>query len=197
MPIDLPPLPYAYDALEPYISRRTLEFHHDKHHAKYVTTANQMIAGTDLEHADVAHIIRTAKSTGNQGLFNNAAQSYNHAFYWNCMKKNGGGSPNGRIGDAINASFGSYDKFRGDFEQAAVTAFGSSWAWLVWENGGLKIVKTSNADTPLVDPNVKPLLTVDVWEHAYYLDYQNLRPDYVKTFMEHLVNWEFVESQLP
>jgi Fe-Mn family superoxide dismutase len=143
------------------------------------------------------YVSSAAKATGNQGLFNNAAQVWNHTFYWNCMKQGGGGAPTGKVLEAINTSFGSYENFRKEFEAAAVTAFGSAWAWLVWTPSGLKITKTSNAETPLTDEGVKALLTVDVWEHAYYIDYQNLRPDYVANFMNHLVNWEFVESQLP
>eukprot|EP01040_Poterioochromonas_malhamensis_P007937 gene7937-8577_t len=197
MPLELPPLPYSHDALEPYISRRTLEFHHDKHHAKYVSNANAVIAGTELDNADLVSIIRAAKNNGNQGLFNNAAQVWNHTFYWNSLKPNGGGVPTGRLLDLINSSFGSYENFRKEFENAANTAFGSGWAWLVLVDGRLVIEKTSNAETPVTDPAKKPLLTVDVWEHAYYLDYQNLRPDYVKIFFDHLANWEFAESQLP
>jgi len=196
MPIDLPPLPYPYEDLEPYISRRTLEFHHDKHHAKYVSNANAMIQGGELENSDIISIIRAAKTSGNQGLFNNSAQAWNHAFYWQCMKKGGGGAPSGRIGEMIDTDFGSYEKFRTEFENAAVSAFGSAWAWLVFSNGHLSIVKTSNADTPIADPNTKPVLTCDVWEHAYYLDYQNVRQNYVGAFLDHLINWEFVESQL-
>lgn len=145
------------------------------------------------------HRVLAAKASGNQGLFNNAAQVWNHTFYWESMKPNGGGLPTGRLLELINHSFGSYAHFRTELENAANTAFGSGWAWLVFStnDNALKIVKTSNAETPLTDPHVKPLLTVDVWEHAYYLDYQNLRPDYVKTFLDHLVNWDFAASQLP
>mmetsp|Transcript_26071 Transcript_26071/g.72900 ORF Transcript_26071/g.72900 Transcript_26071/m.72900 type:complete len:199 (+) Transcript_26071:40-636(+) len=197
MPIELPPLPYAYDALEPHIGRRTLEIHHDKHHAKYVATTNTMIAGTDLDSGDVVSILRAAKTSGNAGLFNNAAQVWNHTFYWNCMKAGGGGAPTGRMLDLINQSFGSYDNFKKEFETAGNTQFGSGWAWLVHTAGGLKVMKTSNAENPLTEEGMTPILTMDVWEHAYYLDYQNMRPTYVTTFLDSLINWDFVESQLP
>jgi Fe-Mn family superoxide dismutase len=192
----LPPLPYAYDALAPHISEKTLRFHHDKHHARYVEVTNTLVKGTDLEKEDVVTILRKAYGT-NQALFNNAAQSYNHAFYWDCMKPGGGGKPNGKLAALIDASFGSYDKFRAEFANAGVTAFGSGWAWLVWTPEGLKITKTIGADCPLTEKDAVPLLTMDVWEHAYYLDYQNLRPTYIDTFLDKLVNWDFVASQLP
>eukprot|EP01041_Mallomonas_annulata_P008645 gene8645-17833_t len=194
----LPKLPYPYDALEPYISNDTLFYHHDKHHAKYVATTNAMIAETELENADLITIIRKSYGT-NQGLFNNAAQSYNHDFYWKCMKPSGGGVPgsNSKILSLINKSFGSYDNFREQFATAGNTLFGSGWAWLVYTPAGLKIVKTSNADTPLTEADAVPLLTMDVWEHAYYLDYQNVRGKYVDAFLDKLINWNFVESQIP
>ena len=194
--INLPPLPYAYDALAPHISENTLRFHHDKHHAKYVEVANGMIKGTPMEKEDLVMIIRKAYGT-NQGLFNNAAQSWNHAFYWNCMKPNGGGKPTGKLAELIDKSFGSFDKFRAEFVNAGLTAFGSGWAWLVWTPTGLKVTKTIGADCPLTEKDAVPLLTMDVWEHAYYLDYQNLRPTYVDTFLDKLINWDFVASQLP
>jgi len=197
MSIVLPPLPYAYDALEPFLGRQTLEIHHDKHHAKYVATANTLIAGTDLEKGDLVSIIKAAKASGNQGLFNNAAQVWNHSFYWECMKPSGGGLPTGKLLDLIISSFGSYEKFRAEFENAGLTAFGSGWAWLVYVDGVLKVTKTIGAESPISEEGVVPILTMDVWEHAYYLDYQNLRPNYVTTFMDSLVNWDFVASQLP
>lgn len=197
MPVELTPLPYDYSALEPYISRRTLEIHHDRHHARYVDTANKLIAGTDMEGLDTITLIRTAKANNNVGVFNNAAQAWNHSFYWDCMKPGGGGPPTGRIAEMINSSFGSYENFRNEFENAGNTQFGSGWAWLIWTSSGLRVTKTSNAETPLTDESVKPLLTMDVWEHAYYLDYQNVRADYVKAFMDKLINWDFVNSQLP
>ena len=196
MAIDLPPLPYPKDALAPVISTQTLEFHHGKHHQAYVTNTNKLIAGTDLESADLETLIRkTAGDPAKAGLFNNAAQVWNHTFYWHCLKPNGGGKPTGAIAGRIQADFGSYEKFLEDFKNAAVTQFGSGWAWLALAGGKLEILKTANADTPLVHGK-KALLTVDVWEHAYYLDYQNRRPDYVAAVLEKLVNWEFVNSQL-
>lgn len=197
MPIDLPPLPYGYDALEPHIGRRTLEIHHDKHHAKYVATTNTMTAGTDLDTGDVVSIMKAAKTSGNVGLFNNAAQVWNHTFYWNCMKAGGGGAPTGRMLELINQAFGSYDNFKTEFGTAGNTQFGSGWAWLVHTAEGLKVMKTSNAENPLMEDGMTPILTMDVWEHAYYLDYQNMRPTYVTTFLDSLINWEFVEAQLP
>ena len=193
MSVELPPLPYDYTALEPHIGKQTLEIHHDKHHAKYVTTTNTMIAGTELEGSDVVTILRGAYGK-NQGLFNNAAQSFNHAFYWNCMKPNGGGKPTGALMAAIESSFGSFDKFVEEFKLAGNTAFGSGWAWLVHTPSGLKVVKTIGADCPLTEEGSTPLLTMDVWEHAYYLNYQNMRPTYIDTFLDKLVNWDFVEK---
>ena len=196
MAIELPPLPYPKDALAPVISAQTLEFHHGKHHQAYVTNTGKLIAGTDLESADLETLIRkTVGDPAKAGLFNNAAQVWNHTFYWNCLKPNGGGKPVGAIAGRIQADFGSYEKFLEDFKNAAVTQFGSGWAWLALTGGKLEILKTANADTPLAHGK-KALLTVDVWEHAYYLDYQNRRPDYVAAVMEKLVNWEFVNSQL-
>lgn len=196
MAIVLPNLPYPKEALEPYISAKTLEFHHGKHHNAYVVNANKIIEGTELADASLESIIsKTYGDSLKVGLFNNAAQVWNHSFYWNCMKPNGGGLPTGKILDKINADFGSYEKFVEDFKNAGATQFGSGWAWLVIDNHKLKIVKTANADTPMVH-NQKALLTVDVWEHAYYLDFQNRRPDYLTTFVEKLINWDFVNSLL-
>ena len=176
--------------------KKTLEIHHDKHHAKYVTTTNAMIAGTDMEKDDVVTILRKAYGT-NQALFNNAAQSYNHAFYWECMKKGGGGKPTGKLATFIDRDFGSFDKFRTEFINAGLTAFGSGWAWLVMgKDGKLKVTKTIGADCPLTTAGDVPLLTMDVWEHASYLDYQNLRNSYAETFMDKLVNWDFVAKQM-
>ena len=193
MAVELPPLPYDYTALEPHIGKETLEIHHDKHHAKYVTTTNAMTAGTELEGADVVTILRDAHGK-NQGLFNNAAQSFNHAFYWECMKPDGGGKPFGALMAAIEKSFGSFDAFVEEFKVAGNTAFGSGWAWLVHTPSGLKVVKTIGADCPLTEKGSTPLLTMDVWEHAYYLNYQNMRATYIDTFMEKLVNWDFVAA---
>ena len=196
MSIILPDLPFAANALEPHISARTLEFHHGKHHNAYVTNANKLIAGTEYENMAVEDIIKSVAGDASKvGIFNNSAQAWNHSFYWNCLEGNGGGKPGGEIAERINADFGSYEKFVEEFKTAGATQFGSGWAWLVLENDKLKISKTANADTPMVHGQ-KALLTVDVWEHAYYLDYQNRRPDYLTTFIEHLVNWDFVNSQL-
>ena len=196
MAIELPALPYEADALEPYIGATTLGFHHGKHHQTYVTNTNNLIKGTDLENASLEAII--AASTNNAekvGLFNNAAQVWNHTFYWSCMKKGGGGAPTGAIAAKINEDFGSYDAFAEAFKNAGLTQFGSGWAWLVLEAGKLKITKTPNADTPMAHGQ-KAILTVDIWEHAYYLDYQNKRADYIDTFLKHLVNWDFANANL-
>lgn len=196
MAIVLPELPYGKNALEPHISARTLEFHHDKHHNAYVVNANKLIAGTELEPADLETIIqKSAKDPARVGIFNNAAQVWNHTFYWHSMKPNGGGKPTGKLADRINSDFGSLEKLVEEFKNAGATQFGSGWAWLVLDGGKLKVVKTGNADTPMVH-GLKPLLTVDVWEHAYYLDFQNRRPDYLSTFVEHLINWDFASAQL-
>ncbi|GAA0535396.1 Fe-Mn family superoxide dismutase [Rhizomicrobium palustre] len=196
MTIQLPELPYAKDALAPHISAQTLEFHHDKHHAAYVTNANKIIAGTPLESASLEEIVQAAAADASKkALFNNAGQVWNHNFLWNSMTPNGGGAPTGDIADLIKSDFGSYETFVETFQTTAVGQFGSGWAWLVLDGGKLKIEGTANADTPLVHGK-KPLLTADVWEHAYYLDYQNRRPDYVKTFLAHLVNWNFANANL-
>jgi len=184
---ELPPLPYAKNALEPYISAETLDFHHGKHHQTYVTNLNNLIPGTEFEKASLEDII--LKSSG--GIFNNAAQIWNHTFYWNSLKPNGGGAPTGALADAINKTFGSFDKFKEEFTKTAVTTFGSGWAWLVKHaDGSLGLVSTSNAGCPLTQ-GLKPLLTCDVWEHAYYIDFRNARPKYVEEFWN-LVNWDFV-----
>lgn len=196
MAITLPELPYAQDALEPHITANTLSFHYGKHHAAYVTNTNNLIEGTDLADASLEEIIQAAAADpAKAGLFNNAAQVWNHSFYWNCMSPNGGGQATGSILAKIVEDFGSYDNFAQEFKTAGATQFGSGWAWLVIENGKLKVTKTANADTPLAHGQ-KPLLTVDVWEHAYYLDFQNRRPDYLSTFLDKLVNWDFVNAQL-
>lgn len=196
MAISLPELPYAKDALAPYISANTLDFHHDKHHNAYVTNANKLIEGTDLANLDAEAIIKkVAGDASKAGVFNNVAQAWNHSFYWKCMKPGGGGVPTGAVAQKINADFGSYEKFVEELENAGATQFGSGWAWLVVKDGKLAVMKTANADTPIAQ-GVKPLLTVDVWEHAYYLDYQNRRPDYLTAFVSHLINWDFVNSCL-
>jgi Fe-Mn family superoxide dismutase len=183
----LPPLPYAMDALQPYMSKETLEYHYGKHHQAYVTNLNNLIKGTEFENASLEDIIK--KSSG--GVFNNSAQVWNHTFFWNCMKPNGGGAPSGALADAINKKWGSFDKFKEEFQKAGATNFGSGWTWLVKKgDGSVDIVNTSNAGTPLTTAD-KPLLTCDVWEHAYYIDYRNARPKFLEAFWN-LVNWDFV-----
>ncbi len=192
----LPALPYGLDALEPNISRSTLEFHHGKHHAAYVTNLNNLVAGTDLEAKSLEDTITAvAGDAGKAGVFNNAAQVWNHSFYWQCMKPGGGGQPSGALAEKINADFGSFEAFVEQFKAAGATQFGSGWAWLVLDGGTLKVTKTANADLPLAHGQTA-LLTMDVWEHAYYLDYQNRRPDYITTYLEKLVNWDFVAANL-
>lgn len=196
MAITLPDLPYAKDALAPVISANTLDFHYGKHHNAYVVNANKLIQGTEFERMDLEDIIRkTAGDTSKAGIFNNTAQVWNHSFYWQCMKPGGGGSPSGAIAKKIDAAFGSFDKFVEAFKTAGATQFGSGWAWLVLTGGKLEVIKTANADTPVAH-GLKPLLTVDVWEHAYYLDYQNRRPDYLSAFVDKLINWDFVNACL-
>lgn len=196
MSVTLPELPYSKDVLEPHISANTLDFHHGKHHNAYVTNLNKLIAGTPMENLSLEDIIlKSAKDPAMTGVFNNSAQVWNHTFYWNCMKKNGGGKPSGKLASAIDKTFGSFDKFIDEMKNAAATQFGSGWAWLVKEGDVLKIMKTSNADTPMVH-GAKAILTIDVWEHAYYLDFQNRRPDYIAAFFENLVNWDFAGSQM-
>lgn len=191
MAFELPALPYELDALAPHISKETLEYHYGKHHQAYVTNLNKLTEGTDDANASLEDVI--AKADG--GVFNNAAQVWNHTFYWNSMSPNGGGAPSGAVADAISSAFGSYDKFREEFSQAAATQFGSGWAWLVDDGSGLKVMKTANADLPLKH-NAKALLTIDVWEHAYYIDFRNARPNYISTYLDHLVNWDFVAQNL-
>ena len=186
MSFELPILPYATDALAPHISAETIEFHYGKHHQTYVTNLNNLIAGTEFEGLSLEEIVK--KSSG--GIFNNAAQVWNHTFYWNSLSPNGGGAPTGGLAYAIDRTFGSFEKFKEEFTKTALTTFGSGWAWLVKKpNGGLELVSTSNAATPLTD-GLTPVLTCDVWEHAYYIDYRNLRPKYLEAFWA-LVNWEF------
>ncbi len=195
-PIELPPLPYADNALDPYISANTIGFHYGKHHKAYVDNVNKMIAGTEYADMQLEKIITaTAGNAEKQSIFNNAAQVWNHTFYWKSMKPKGGGAPPKELAAKIDAAFGSYDGFKKAFTEAAVTQFGSGWAWLAAKDGALQIVKTPNAENPLVK-GLKPVLTIDVWEHAYYLDYQNKRPDYVAAFLDHLVNWDFAASNL-
>jgi superoxide dismutase, Fe-Mn family len=196
MTFELPTLPYADTALEPHMSARTFSFHHGKHHKAYVDNLNKLIAGTDLESKSLEDIIRAvASDPAKVGVFNNAAQVWNHTFFWHSMMAGGGGKPTGKVLAAIEKAFGSYEKFAEQFKVAAVGRFGSGWAWLIEDAGALKIISTPNADTPLAHGQ-KALLTVDVWEHAYYLDFQNRRPDFVQTFLDKLVNWGFVEKNM-
>ncbi len=191
MAIELPALPWARDALAPHISAETIDYHYGKHHQAYVNNLNGQIKGTEFENMDLVDIIKKAQG----GMFNNAAQIWNHTFYWNCLKPNGGGEPSGKLADAINKSFGSFAGFREGFSKTAATTFGSGWGWLVQRpDGSLGLVSTPNAGTPITGSD-RPLLTCDVWEHAYYIDYRNARPKYIEAFWN-LVNWEFAASQL-
>ena len=189
MAFELPSLPYAKSALAPHISEETLEFHHGKHHKTYVDNLNNLVPGTEYEGKSLEEIIKASSG----GIFNNAAQVWNHTFYWNSMSPDGGGAPTGDLAAAIDRSFGSYDAFREQFTADAVGNFGSGWTWLVADGDNVAIAKTDDADTPIKHGQV-PLLTIDVWEHAYYLDYQNARPAYVAAFLDHLVNWEFAAA---
>lgn len=192
MAFTLPPLPYALDALQPHISKETLEYHHGKHHNAYVVKLNSLIENTPDAGKSLEDIIKSSSGP----VFNNAAQVWNHTFYWHCLSPNGGGEPKGAVADAINKSFGSFADFKTKFTDSAINNFGSSWTWLVKKSdGSLAIVNTSNAGTPLTDSSVKALLTVDLWEHAYYIDYRNLRPKYMEGFWS-LVNWDFVNKNL-
>jgi len=196
MAFSLPPLPYPEDALEPDYSARTISFHYGKHHKAYVDNLNKLIAGTEWEDKPLEEIIRLAAADpAKVGVFNNAAQVWNHTFFWQCMKPQGGGRPTGKLAQMLDEAFGSYEKFAEQFKATAVGRFGSGWGWLVLEGGALKLVSTPNAETPLTKGQVA-LLTVDVWEHAYYLDYQNRRPDFVQAFLDKLVNWDFVAKNL-
>ena len=190
MAFELPALPYAQNALEPHISAETLEYHYGKHHKTYVDKLNGLVDGTDLASKTLEDVVKSSEG----GVFNNAAQIWNHSFYWNCLSPNGGGTASGALAQAIDASFGSYDAFKEKFTNSAINNFGSSWTWLVKKaDGSLDIVNTSNAATPLTDTSVTPLLTVDLWEHAYYIDYRNTRPKYMEAFWS-LVNWEFANA---
>ncbi|MDF2694773.1 MAG: Superoxide dismutase [Labilithrix sp.] len=191
MAFELPPLPYAKDALAPHISAETLEYHHGKHHAAYVTNLNKLIEGKPEASKSLEEIIMSSDG----GVFNNAAQVWNHTFYWSSMKPNGGGQPTGDLLAAINRDFGSFDKFKEEFSTAGATQFGSGWAWLVLQNGKLAVTKTPNADLPMKHGQ-KALLTMDVWEHAYYIDYRNARPKYIETFLNSLANWDFALENL-
>ncbi|MDE2229595.1 MAG: superoxide dismutase [Alphaproteobacteria bacterium] len=196
MAFELLPLPYPMNALEPQMSARTLEFHHGKHHKAYVDNANKLVQDTPLANKPLEEVIQaTAKDESKQGLFNNVAQIWNHSFFWKSLRPKGGGRPTGDLARAVEESFGSYEKFREAFKTAGATQFGSGWAWLVFDGGKLKVAKTPNAMNPLVH-GTTALLTYDVWEHAYYLDYQNRRPDFIDAFIDHLVNWNFAAENL-
>ncbi len=195
-PISLPALPYPENALDPVISAKTISFHYGKHHRTYVETTNKLIAGTQFADMPLEQIVSaTAGKADRVELFHNAAQAWNHTFYWQCLKPKGGGEPPAAFKQKLEAAFGSVDAFKKEWSKAAVTEFGSGWAWLVLEGDKLKVVKTSDADTPMVS-GMKPLLTIDVWEHAYYLDYQNKRADYVNALIDKLTNWEFAAQNL-
>ncbi|MGL4716503.1 MAG: superoxide dismutase [Fe] [Aeromonas sp.] len=192
MAFELPALPYAINALEPHISQETLEYHHGKHHNTYVVNLNNLVPGTEFEGKSLEEIIKTSSA----GIFNNAAQIWNHTFYWHCLSPNGGGEPTGELAAAINKAFGSFAEFKDAFTKSAIGNFGSSWTWLVKKaDGSLAIVNTSNAGCPLTEAGTTPLLTVDLWEHAYYIDFRNLRPKYMETFWT-LANWEFAAKNL-
>ena len=196
MAFELPKLNYSKSALAPHMSEETLDLHHGKHHQTYITNLNNLIQNSGLENNSLEEIVKkTFSEKSKAGIFNNAGQHWNHILFWNCMKPKGGGALPTKLEKRINSDFGSVDKFKEQFIQAGITQFGSGWAWLVIDNGKLAITKTANASNPLVS-NMKPILGCDVWEHSYYVDYRNRRPDYLKSFLENLVNWEFVESQL-
>lgn len=189
-----PALPYADNALAPHISTETIGFHYGKHHATYIKKYNDMVAGTPLDDQNIEDVIvATANNPEKAGLFNNGAQAWNHSFYWNSLSPNGGGKPSGEIAGKIDTDFGNYDAFKEELANAAATQFGSGWAWLVLDKGQLKVVKTANAQTPLTSGMI-PILTIDVWEHAYYLDFQNRRPDYVSAVIDDLLNWDFASQ---
>ena len=195
-PLILAPLPFEQSALEPFVSSQTLSFHYGKHHAAYVDKANELLKGSPLETKCIEDIIRaTAGESDQTALFNNAAQAWNHAFFWQCLKPGGGGKPEGKLAKMLEENFGSFDKFKEEFVNSGKTLFGSGWVWLVKDGDKLKIVNTANAENPLT-ANQKPLFVVDVWEHAYYLDYQNRRVDFIKLVLENLANWEFAASNL-
>ncbi len=195
-PFTLPPLPYADDALAPVISANTMGFHYGKHHKTYVDNLNKLVDGTDFAQQSLTDIIKkTAGDKEKAGIFNNAAQIWNHTFFWESMKPSAGGKPTGKLASMIDSDLGGYDKFKTDFAQAAITQFGSGWAWLVSENGKLAIKKTGNAETP-ISGNATPLLTIDVWEHAYYLDYQNRRADFVNAVIDKLLDWDRANERL-
>tara|TARA_R110002073_G_scaffold92783_2_gene217309 strand:+ start:1679 stop:2284 length:606 start_codon:yes stop_codon:yes gene_type:complete len=197
MSFTLPALPYARDALAPHISAETLDIHHGKHHAAYIANLNKLLDGHELASQSLDDVVKaTAGKADKAGIFNNAAQIWNHTFYWQSMTPKGGGTPTGELAKLIDRDFGSFDAFKTAFATAGATQFGSGWAWLVEKGGKLEIRKTANAETPLTEAGVTPLMTMDVWEHAYYVDFRNRRPDYIASFLEHLVNWDFAAANL-
>ena len=196
MTFELPSLPYASDALAPYMSSETLDFHHGKHHQTYVTNLNNLVKDTDMQDSSLEEIVvKSSKDPSMAGIFNNAGQHWNHILFWQCMKPNGGGSIPSELESRITSDLGGINQFKEAFIQAGITQFGSGWAWLAIDNGKLVVTKSPNASNPLVD-GMKPILGCDVWEHSYYIDYRNKRPDYLKAFLDSMVNWEFVASQL-
>jgi Fe-Mn family superoxide dismutase len=196
MTFELPSLPYASDALAPYMSSETLDFHHGKHHQTYVTNLNNLVKDTDMQDSSLEEIVvKSSKDPSMAGIFNNAGQHWNHILFWQCMKPNGGGSMPSELESRITSDLGGIDQFKEAFIQAGITQFGSGWAWLAIDNGKLVVTKSPNASNPLVD-GMKPILGCDVWEHSYYIDYRNKRPDYLKAFLDSMVNWEFVASQI-
>lgn len=195
MTFKLPDLPYAYDALQPYMSAETLQFHHDKHHQAYVDTGNKLLQGSGLESKSLEEIVKAAYANKNQGLINNAGQHYNHTHFWPAMKKGGGGNRLPGKLEKLVQDYGGFDKMRSDFINAGVTQFGSGWAWLTINNGKLEVTKTPNGENPLMHGS-QPILGCDVWEHSYYIDYRNARPKYLEAWFDNLVNWDYVESML-
>jgi superoxide dismutase, Fe-Mn family len=196
MAFELPDLPYDYEALAPYMSAKTLHLHHDKHHQAYVTNLNNLIEGTELADKSLEQIVTASYGdAAKQGIFNNAGQHWNHELFWRVMKKGGGGNPGGELAKRIDDSFGSFEAFKEQFKTAGVTQFGSGWAWLALQGDQLKVVKTPNGENPLVH-GMRPILGIDVWEHAYYVDYENRRPEYIAAFLNQLVNWDEVEAEL-
>ena len=197
MAFQLPDLPYDYEALAPYMSAKTLHLHHDKHHQAYVTNLNNLIEGTEFAGKPLEEIVTGSYGdAAKQGIFNNAGQHWNHNLFWRIMKKGGGGMPGGELSKRIDDAFGSFEAFKEQFKTAAVTQFGSGWAWLAVDGDQLKVMKTPNGENPLVHGGLRPIMGLDVWEHSYYVDYENRRPEYVAAFLNHLVNWDEVEAEL-
>jgi Fe-Mn family superoxide dismutase len=195
-PFVLPDLPYDKDSFKPHFTAETFDYHHGKHHQTYVTNLNNLLKDdTELQKMDLEELIAHSSSNSNYAVFNNAAQIWNHSFFWHSIKPKGGGNPTGKILELINKDFGSFKNFREQFKTAAIGQFGSGWAWLIYHDNKLQIIKTANAETPIVN-GMKPIIACDVWEHAYYIDYRNKRPDYVDIFIKHMINWEFAERNL-